>query len=613
MKIASSLVRSVQVYFRPTRSVLLRSILIFVATFISLINLSPILAAEIEEKPCVLVLYDRAEDQSYWMGKTYSIFLQNLLAHFAHLQVYEAAIEDYQSGDIESCRASFYLGSYFENKIPRAFFDDFASTKKQVGWLGYNIWMPGQDYFSKLFGYEYDSLTTLDEKILDTQGRPTFFKWAHYKGERFFKFGEFSRENKDQFLAGFEAIRLRPSQAPTKSLVLAELEHNGKAEKIPYVVQAENRFYVADIPFSYMHEDDRYLIFADLLFDILKEQPLHQEPLAFMRVEDVFPQISLPFVADILNAVNEEGVKAHISLVPLGVDPLQYYSVRRFLPIEEATTFKNLMQYYQSEGHEFIWHGVTHQYENQKNPHSGVSGDDFEFWDANQNAPVKKDSPRWVVDRLEEGLHSMRAAQMSFASWLTPHYQASALDYLIFGRVFEWNIGRVIYFDYRALGLPSFTANLLMNSADDQALNLRRQAFEDLSVETKGPWNGQFFPYLIFGDHYGQRLIPENLGNSQPYRTAHVIWPRSVSQMVETARRNRVLRDQWASFFYHPALLDTTINGGRGLFAGDAGELKYLIQQIKKLGYRFTQVSELNRQYPLNMRRPQTLPLRSSQ
>lgn len=46
-------------------------------------------------------------------------------------------------------------------------------------------------------------------------------------------------------------------------------------ERRPYVINKGNHFYMADIPVSYVHESDRYLVFADLLFDILDEKPRH--------------------------------------------------------------------------------------------------------------------------------------------------------------------------------------------------------------------------------------------------------------------------------------------------------------------------------------------------
>ena len=104
---------------------------------------------------------------------------------------------------------------------------------------------------------------------------------------------------------------------------------------------------------------------------------------------------------------------------------------------------------------------------------------------------------------------------------------------------------------------------------------------------TASKWNGQAFPYEIYGDIHGQRLLPENLGNSQPFENAHVLIPRTVVEIVADAKRNLVIRDAWASFFYHPFLFNDYNSGGRGSYYGDPAELVYLVTEIKKLGYEF--------------------------
>jgi hypothetical protein len=56
-------------------------------------------------------------------------------------------------------------------------------------------------------------------------------------------------------------------------------------------VQVLQSLVPAESPFAFMDEDDRYLIMADLLFDILGElskRSASQRP-AFLRVEDVTP------------------------------------------------------------------------------------------------------------------------------------------------------------------------------------------------------------------------------------------------------------------------------------------------------------------------------------
>lgn len=547
--------------------------------------------------PCVNVFYDRGPD-GYWMGRAYATFLQNLLGHFPEFRQIVSPIELYRKGDIEACTATIYLGSYFENKIPQEFLDDFRKAKKNVAWLGYSIWKLGEADMTRLFAHKYVAQTTLDTKNLDQEGNPTFYRWIEYKGEEFRKY---SATRDGQFFAPFEQTELART-GPGIAQELAWARHGATGKRIPYALRAGNRFYVADIPFSFMHEADRYLIFTDLLFDILGAKPRNKERLALLRIEDVHAFTPLAELYKTAEVLERQQVRAHYSLIPFFFDPFRVYdrpAESDFVPMDRMPEFAQFLREQKARGARFIWHGVTHQHGRERNPHDGASGSDFEFWDAVKNKPVAEDSADWVLNRLLDGVSTWRAAGLDAPNlWLTPHYQASPLDYVIFGKVFPWNIGRVIYFNNYIYGLPPEPAGNKLWIRDDNAVSasLRANYFKNLEVAILAErWNGQFFPYEIYGDVYGQRLLPENLGNSQPFTNRHVIQPRSVQEMVADAKRNLVLRDAWASFFYHPFLLESHESGGRGEYPGDPAELEYLVSGVKALGYRFVDAEEFIR------------------
>lgn len=563
------------------------------------------------KKKCVRIYYDRSKTpDSYWIGRTYAMFTQNLLGHFPEWQQIVSPIELYQVGEIETCEATIYLGSYFENTIPKAFFDDFAKTKRRVAWAGYSIWQYSPAELSRLFGHQYSGLTTLELGKTDAEGRPAFFRDVIYKGETFPKFGDFVKldpsvwQSESEFRAGYEQVKLVPSQnfADRKGAkVLAETRHSLTAEKIPYVVQKDNRFYFADVPFSYMHESDRMLVFADLLFDILDEKPRHNGRYAVVRIEDIHPMIPLFEMDDILRVLREEKVPVTISLIPLFFDPLfraDRPQGEELVTMDRHVGFMDMIRQLQKEKATFIWHGVTHQYGRQQNPHDGVSGSDFEFWDAINNRPVQEDSAAWALDRLEDGWFTLLKAGIHPTIWLTPHYQASTVNYGVFAKVFPWNVGRVIYYNHRLegakLGIPE--RDLWFDPKRPGNSKNRFDALGGLKATVEfDRWNGQIFPYEIYGDVHGQRLIPENLGNSQPFISTHVVRTRSVKEIIADAKRNLVLRDAWASLFYHSFLVGTIESGGRGGFPGDPSELRYIVREIKKLGYHFINLEDWTR------------------
>jgi uncharacterized protein YdaL len=542
---------------------------------------------------CVSIYYDRSPDPSYWMGQTYATLVQNLLGHFPEYQQIVSPIELYQKGDLEKCRASIYISSYFDNKVPEAFYADYAVTKKNVAWLGYKIWNLGEN-LEKIFGYRYNSLSNLDYQNPDSSGSPSFYKNIHFKGEVFPKYGDWSKTLKDVYVAPFEQTILDPVQ-PELSQVIASAEQNVTRNEVPYILRAQNHFYVADVPLSFIHEADRYFVFADLLFDILNEPPRHNGKYALLRIEDVHSLIPLSWLYKMTDLLKSEKVPINISLIPIFYDPLNKFTrdtFQSYLPIDRYPPFLTFLKDMVKDQAQFIWHGVTHQYGKLANPHTGTSGDDFEFFNAVTNSPLKEDSVDYVLNKLEDGNAVMKAAYVTSSIWLMPHYQASPLDYLIFARVFPWNMGRVIYYNTKVSGLPaSESPQLWMQSKDPKAARLRSEYFKNLRVDyLNSQWTGQMFPYEIFGDVYGQRLLPENLGNSQPFVNEHVTTPRPKEAIVADAKRNLVLRDVWASFFYHPFLVTSYTEGGRGRFPGDTAELQYIITELKKLGYKFIDV-----------------------
>lgn len=549
--------------------------------------------------PCINIYYDRSPDPSYWMGQTYAMMLQNLLGHFPEFQQMVSPIEFYQKGEIEQCAASFYIGSYFNNAIPKAFFEDFQKTKNQVAWLGYNLWNLPEDGLEKLTGYTYQGLTVLDQENRDPQNQPGFFKEILYKGEVFFKYGRFKKEEPHVFVSSFEMLRLEEKTAKGTQ-VLAEARHSGTGETLPYILRNQNHFFVADVPFSYIHEADRYMVFADLLFDILQAQPRHQVRPAFLRIEDIHPLVPLPYLYNALNTLKAEQVPMNISVIPIFFDPLHEYTrseSQEFITLTQVPEFMSFLREAQKNKAVMIWHGNTHQLGTSRNPHSGVSGDDFEFWDAVNNRALPQDSSDFVLDRMDSGFYDLAKAQIFPKIWLTPHYQASPLDYLIFARVFPWNVGRVIYFNNRIEKAPLIThdEDYWYSAANNNAAGFERRAkaMRELKIDVQNnQWTGQIYPFEVYGDVFGQRLLPENLGNSQPTENEHVVQPRSVQEMIADAKRNLVIRDAWASFFYHVQLFNIDENGGRGRYPGDTSELVYLIRELKKLGYQFIDLED---------------------
>lgn len=554
---------------------------------------------------CAGLYYDHTivSGKRHTVGQVHSILLQNLIGHFPAWTPRPRPVEDYRKGDLHECPVNFYFGTYYDNKLPRDFLDDARETTSTVVWMGYNSWQLGETYLNKLAGISFAGLSKLDHAKQDAGGFPGFYRMNRYHGEVFTKFAGWNPLDPKHLLAAWE-LNLFKVVDPAIAQVVATAEHSTdfspENHSRPWAIRSGvRRWFLAESPFAFMEEDDRYLIMADLLFDMLGEPPRRPDgprP-AFIRIEDVTPAMEPWLVREITRALREEKVPFALSTIPVFTDPLSSVSEiveESFVSLTSRPTMAALLRENVRQGASVIFHGVTHQSGRERNPFSGCSGDDFEFWDRTRNQPVQNDSPGFVIKRLETGLKILHDSGLRPVAWLTPHYQASPLDYVLFGQLFQWNVGRVIYFPSRVVRPPQFPPELRMDGPHVGRDGARLDLARDVSVEVAGGMlpNGQFFPWEIYRDAYGQRIIPENLGNLQPYLNHQVLKSRTVDQILSSARRNLVLRDAWASFFVHPLMILAQGASGTGRFAGDTTQIRRLVREIKAMGYEFIDLRE---------------------
>lgn len=174
------------------------------------------------------------------------------LQGFADYKQYVKPIEQYQSGDIEKCQATIYIGSKEESYVPRSFADDYVKTTKNVAWLGYNIWQLG-DRFERAFGLRYIGLFA----PRNFQGSAIIYKGQSYR-------------NRSLVRKQVELLTVNSQ----KFEILAEIRSAQTKEISPYVVRSKNRFYYADMPAEYLAHTEHAPIFADILAEMIGE-PAH--------------------------------------------------------------------------------------------------------------------------------------------------------------------------------------------------------------------------------------------------------------------------------------------------------------------------------------------------
>jgi uncharacterized protein YdaL len=297
-------------------------------------------------------------------------------------------------------------------------------------------------------------------------------------------------------------------------------------KEMPYMVKSKNLTYVADLPFVAANETDRYLLFSEKLHDILGEN--HQEThKAIIRIEDVTPLHDPNKLREIADIFAERGEPFLVGVVPIYVNPGE----DRRVTLTDRPELVDALKYMVRNGGSIVMHGVTHQYK-------GISTDDCEFWDGNNAKPIPGENSEDFGKKLELGIDEFFKNGLYPIAWETPHYEASVKAYETFAKYF----GTVVE---------------------------QRMAIDNFDY-------GQYFPYIIEKDIYGQKIYPENLGyvplNPNPDSSRS-----SVNRILKNAGMIHQVRDGIVSCFFHPFL--------------DLNLLKELIDGLKSQGFSFVDLS----------------------
>ena len=523
------------------------------------------LPAWAQSGPRALILYDAPPGQTFTkLGFAYAIMLRNLLGHFDS-QVDMVPVQNYTAGQVNNYAATFYLGSYYDNQVPAAFMSDVTTTTKTVVWFKYNLWQiawnPAYD-FQNRFGFGFSGLRGLNALPSAANPAPGFFNTITYKSLPFVKYYDYA----GGAVAADPDVGIVAVTDTNKATTLVPMSNPKTSETAPYIVRAGNFWYVADLPFSYIGPRDRYLVLTDLLHDMLGVDHATSHK-AMVRLEDVGAMVSVSAMKSLTNYLYQRRIPFSIATIPYYADPLGTYNggVPMFVPMSQASNLKTSLNYALTRGGEIVMHGYTHQYSNMRNKYTGVSGDDYEFWNIVDNTPVIEDSLAWALSRYQAGLQELSSNGYTATAWETPHYHGSALASKAAAQTFAKTYQRVVYF---TADQPNFNAPVA----------------KDFGV-------GQIFPYPIKSDYYGQRVLPESLGNIEydissidPTSNYNYTW----QDIVTNAQYVKTVRDGYASFFFHPFWLEPAL-GVPGL-----ADFKKVIQGISNLGFTWTVPSQIN-------------------
>lgn len=513
-----------------------------------------------------LVLYDGTgiapED-----AEMYGIAAGNLATHFGEAEV--AAVGDYTADRMQDFDAVVYLGMDSESIPPEAFLTDVREGTVPVLWAGQNI--------DDLVGYEPDSITEFVSRYGWNPTAPlevgnAQVKVVSYKDRSVRRYAPHSDTvYSPRIVEGGKARTLATivcgdPERPKACDVVGESPTTGPA----WAVSSGHLTYLAEVPLNDIDQNDIYLIFSDLFYDLLAPgtEPVRQ---AAVRLEDVGPEADPDDLRKVADYLHGAGVPFQVAVVPVHVartpDKGGWYG-RSLLDTPQLV---EALKYMQARGGTLIQHGTSHQFGALDNPYSGRSGEDYEFYQhgctdtalpphefteckidsyIRKIGPVAEDSVEQHVARIQHGRQVMIDAGLGAPTiFETPHYSASVNAYAAMAEVY----------DARYEG-SDYYAGMISGKEITPASSY-----------------GQHFPYTVH-DIYGTTVYPETLQNiTETEQNHHPI--RGPEFVIERAEAHLVVRESTASFFFHPYL--------------DLDALKQTVTGIKNLGYTFVPVYDL--------------------
>ncbi len=336
------------------------------------------------------------------------------------------------------------------------------------------------------------------ESFLNFKGAENKFGFSVAGYDSSGSFNEVRHEN-NVFARGKGTIVLIKISNPAKVKVIATTYSKIKSNEVPYIVKSDNLYYIADVPLENITYNDRYLLFADLLHDFTGENHPENHQ-AIVRIEDVTPLRDPQNLRKIADILFERHIPFVVGVVPFFVDPTE----KEYVRLSDRPALVSALKYCVEKGATIAMHGVTHQYK-------GESCIDFEFWDGSVNKPIADEKPAMVDNKIVNGIDECVKNGIYPLMWETPHYVASSDDYKSFSGYF----GSVIE---------------------------RRSFMNNISY-------GQYFPYIIDKDFYGQKVYPEDLGYVPLLSKDST--ELFVNSMINNAKVIHNMRDGIASFFFH--------------------------------------------------------------
>jgi len=494
----------------------------------------------------LLVLY---QDEPKGPGTEFAALMTaNLLGRFGVAKI--ANLDAFRPADAAGQTAVFVLPAFGGARPPQALLDEARAGRVPIVWIQHGAkWLAETPADANRLGWR------------PLSPAPSDVAQVRYKGQVFIR----DRRNRTA------VARAEVADASRVEVFATAVATDGS--ETPWALRSRRLTYVTEAPFAYAVEDDRYVVFGDMLYRILGPTTPERHR-AMVRIEDVGPEADPARIRKIAEVLHDEGVPFSIAVYDSYLDPNGHYHQGRPVAFDlgDRPALVRALTAAQARGALLVAHGHTHQYTNQPNPYAGVSGGDYEFFRASLapdasfrlEGPLPHDSRAHWRARLSDLEAMWRTAGLAPPQvFTTPHYAASLNAYAAMGERFKVRYERVTYFPGES---PGHTPD-------------QRRAMD------------QYYPFETV-DQRGDFIVPENMGFGAPRRGAGD-FGRTPEELVATARRNLVVQDGFASFFYH--------------WYEDPERLRQTVRGIKALGYTFVTPREVVAAAPAYMRQRRDL------
>ena len=466
--------------------------ILFIILIISNFNLSSHATEITSNRNKVLVIYDSKKETAY--NRDILKIMRTLLGRFSS-DIDLLKLSDYDDEINKNYYSHVFIigineNSYDNDKKTKYLLSALDSYKGNICWLGHGI----------------ENLLEYKKYNLEYLGKTNNIVSVNYKGKSY---------NLDEHYL-FNLVKSKE----VSNKVIGSIDDT--LNKYPYIINDKNLFYVSKLDLDGV----LFYIFCDSLNDIFNIKKFDKGSI-FVRIEDVHAFRDPKNLVDIADYLSSKDIPFAIALIPAYVNPKNH----KIITLSESPEVVKAVKYMQDKGGTVILHGYTHQYKKEE-----VTGEGYEFWDGEKDAPLNEDMEVFVKNRVLSGLRICIENGIYPLAFEAPHYAIESEGYKELKKYFSTYVGQ------------------------------HQNNDKKFSTNT--------YPYVIRDTEEFNIFIPENLGYIDPEDNF------TFQDIKEKLDKVSIVRGFSGGFFFHSYL--------------DIEYLKYTIEYLEKQNIKFMNLRDFD-------------------